>query len=156
MTLESPVFHVEKVGWESCLAPGRTCSLMSSSIVAKKDIGERKIFQRVGSRAAEDNRLRTYSPGTEEESNQQAYLILRVQGFLKHVPNVIPELLCASHYFWERIFVAIIPRLFYCWILLCRISWWRETTLRPDVVKTITKLFTFILMLFLDFWIFLL
>lgn len=34
------------------------------------------------------------------------------------------------------------------------VSWWGGSTLRPDVVKTITKLFTFILMLFLDFWFF--
>lgn len=35
------------------------------------------------------------------------------------------------------------------------VSQWRETTLRPDVVKTIPKWFTFILMLFLNFWVFL-
>lgn len=38
-------------------------------IVVKKDIGERKIFQRVGLRVVEDNRLRIYFLGIEEEFN---------------------------------------------------------------------------------------
>lgn len=51
---------------------------MSSSIVAKKDIGERKSFQRVEPRATEDDRLGAYSLGTEEGFNQGLFFILRV------------------------------------------------------------------------------
>lgn len=63
------MFHVEKVGWA------------------------------VESRAAEDNRLGIYSLGTEEGSNQGVQLILQVQGFLKHLLDVISESPQASPYF---------------------------------------------------------
>lgn len=57
---------------------------MSSSIVAKKDIGERKISQRLESRITKENRLEIYSLGTEEVSNQGVYIpYLQIQGLLE-------------------------------------------------------------------------
>lgn len=76
--------------------------------------------------------------------------------FLKNLPTIISELLYASHYFsfWKGICVAIILSVIYHWLEDVWVPHWRETSLRPDVVKTIPKWFTFILMLFLKFWVF--
>lgn len=53
--------------------------------------------------------------------------------------------------FSEREYLLQLFSLFIIAFWMCGVSWWGEITLRLGVVKTITKLFTFILMVFLNF-----
>lgn len=127
--------------------------------MAKKDIEDRNIFQRVEWRATEHNRPGAYSLEIEEESNpgvdscsERGGHGSRGGGGLKHLPNLISYLVHASPYFffWKRIFVAVILSVLSLHFG-CVESRDEEKLLRPDVVRINIKLFSFILMLFLDF-----
>ena len=125
-------------------------------------MGERGTSPKVEPRATGNNSLGTYSLRIEEGFNQGVFIFSVGEGhggtFLKNLSCVISELLHVSHYFsfWKGICVAIIILVFYHWLVDVWVSQWRETTLRPDVVKTIPKWLTLILTLFLNFWVFLL